>query len=196
MKYLYQNISTLSESNLVDTFSEWSPLTTYSFESGTPTNASVVRYGSYYYRSVIDGNLNNNPEEYENIKWTKYGISNKYALLDLHSTSSSVSLTNELMVKFRQIDIGSIAIGNINARKIVIQLLDASDTVDWEYDSGYFDNEGVIDYYSYIYEPYDSKIIRAILKDLPFLDYYVKVTLYSVGEDSKASCGFLIDVVS
>lgn len=192
MQYIYQNISELADSNLVEIYNEWSPTTTYSFESGTPTNASVVRYGAYYYRSVVSGNLNNNPEEYENIKWTKYGVSNKFALLDLSSNSSSIALDSNLMVKFRQSNIGTIGFGNFDARKVVVQLLNSSNVVSWEYDTGYFLNEGVTDYYSYIYETYDYKIYRAMIVNLPFIDYYVKITFYAQGELTTTSCGFLV----
>ena len=44
---------------------------------------AIVRYGNYYYRTLINGNTEYNPEEYLGTKWVRYGVSNKFAMLDL-----------------------------------------------------------------------------------------------------------------
>ena len=148
MQYLAQQVTSFLDTNLTDTYSDWSSSTTYSFESGTPTNASVARYETYYYRSVVNSNLNNNPITTENIKWTKYGVSNKFAMLDLASNTKSIYNAGNLYVTFLQNQINTLTIGNYEAETITVQILTESNSVVWEYTTDSSTNDLVEDYWT------------------------------------------------
>lgn len=192
MKYVYQQLTNIVDTNLTDTYPEWNPSTTYIFESGTPTSSSIVRYGTFYYRSVVDGNIGNNPEDTENVKWTKYGISNKYAMLDMSSNTKSFVEDGNLWVKFSQTDIGTIGFGNFEAGKIVVELINNSDEILWSYDTGYFYNETVVDYYTYMYDGYVYEIDRGMIIDLPIKTDYVKITFYSASPEVRTAVGYIV----
>ena len=86
MQYVKQELTEFTSTNLTDIYPDWSPTTAYVVEPDNAlTSASVVRYGSYYYRSVTSANLGFNPNTYSDIKWVKHAVSNKYAMLDMSS---------------------------------------------------------------------------------------------------------------
>lgn len=93
MEYLEQGIDSFIASSIPDDFSEWVDTTTYirEFDEENLTDASTVRYGNYYFRSITDDNLGNNPEETLGIYWVRWNVSNKYALIDLRATTASTS---------------------------------------------------------------------------------------------------------
>lgn len=94
MEYLEQGIDSFIFSSLTDEFSEWVDTTTYirEFDAENLTDASTVRYGNYYFRSITDDNLNNNPEETLGVHWVRWDVSNKYAMIDLRATTASTSI--------------------------------------------------------------------------------------------------------
>lgn len=192
MQYLAQQITSFLATNLTDTYNDWSSSTTYSFESGTPTNSSVARYGTYYYRSVINSNLNNNPVATENIKWTKYSVSNKYAMLDLAANTKSIYNDGNLYVTFIQNQMTTLTIGNYEADTVTIEILDESDNILWTYTTDSSVNELVEDYWTYIYTDYGYEIDRAIKIDLPLIGYKVKVTFNKSVESDVTACGYLV----
>ena len=113
MQYIKQELTEFTSTNLTDSYSDWSPTTTYIVEADNAlTSASVTRYGSYYYRSVTNSNLNFNPNTYSDIKWVKYAVSNKYAMLDMSANSKSVVEGGDLTVTFIQNQSSVIGIGN------------------------------------------------------------------------------------
>lgn len=116
MKYLTQQITEYLSTNLVDTEAEWLVGTTYSV-------GDTVKYGNYYYKSVVDSNLGYNPEDYNDLKWFKYAVSNKYAMLDL-SASSKSSYTGNMEVVFTQDNKDTITIGNYTAANVLVEILD------------------------------------------------------------------------
>ena len=191
MEYVSQQITAFTATNLTDTYDDYNPATTYTFETGTPTNASVCRVGTYYYRSLINGNIGNEPTANEDVKWIKWGVSNKHAMLDFSAQSKS-TFAGDLYVIFKQNQIRTLGIGNYEAETITIEILDASGNVLWSYETDSSVNENVIDYWSYIYEDYGYQVDRAFKIDLPLVGDRVKVTFNKSSESTIASCGFLV----
>lgn len=191
MQYVAQQITAFTATNLSDTFSDYNPSTTYTFESGTPTNSSVARYGTYYYRSLVNSNLGNDPIEYENIKWIKWAVSNKFAMLDLQAQTKS-SYAGDMYVEFLQNRMTTIGIGNYEAEYITIEIKDNSDVVLWTYETDSSVNEFVTDYYSYMYEDYGYEVDRAFKIDLPLVGHKIKITFHKSAESDIAACGFLV----
>jgi len=191
MQYVSQQITSFLATNLTDTYLDYNPSTTYTFESGTPTNASVARYGTYYYRSLVNSNVGNTPPEYENIKWIKWEVSNKFAMLDLSAQSKS-RFTGDMYVEFLQGQMTTLGIGNYEAEYLTIEIKDALDVVLWTYNTTSSLNENVTDYYSYIYEGYGYQVDIAFKIDLPLFGYKVKVTFHKSAESTTSACGFLV----
>ena len=195
MQYVNQQITSFLATNLTDTYNDYNPSTTYTFETGTPTNASVARYGSYYYRSLVNGNIGNTPTDSENIKWLKWEVSNKYAMLDLSAQSKS-RFAGDMYVEFLQGQMRTLGIGNYEAEYITIEIKDSIGAVLWTYDTYSTLNENVTDYYSYIYEDYGYEVDRAFKINLPLVGYKIKVTFHKSTEATDTACGFLVGGVA
>ena len=194
MQYIKQELTEFTSTNLTDTYSDWSDLTTYIAEPDNAlTNASVARYGSYYYRSVTNSNLNFNPNTYSDIKWVKYAVSNKYAMLDMSANSKSVIEGGDLTVTFLQNQSSVIGIGNYEADYITIEIL-APDgtTVLWTYDTPSNINANVYDYYDYIYEPYTLDQDFTTKVNLPIQGRFVRMTFHKLFITNRSACGYLI----
>ena len=195
MQYVKQELTEYVSTNLTDIYNDWSPTTTYILEVDDEnlTNASIVRYGAYYYRSVTNNNLNFNPVEYENIKWVKYAVSNKFAMLDMSANSKSIVEGGNLTVTFLQNQASIIGIGNYEADYILIEIL-APDgvTVLWSYQTPSIINANVYDYYDYIYEPYllDQDFTTKI--SLPISGRYIRMTFTTLPLTGNSACGYLI----
>ena len=194
MQYIKQELTEFTSTNLTDSYPDWSPTTTYIVEPDNAlTSASIVRYGSYYYRSVTTTNLNFNPETYENIKWVKMGVSNKYAMLDLSANSKSTKQSGDLVVVFPQNYHYTLGLGNYDASSVLVEIL-AGDltTVLWSFSSLDSISLDVYDYYSYIYEPYSVDQNFSSKIELPITGVYIRVTFKRLPSLDLSSCGYLI----
>ena len=194
MQFVKQEITKYIDTNLTDEFDEWSPTTTYIVEENNNlTNASVVRYGTYYYRSVTNDNLNFNPEEYENIKWVKYKVSNKFAMLDMSANSKSVVENGDMFVIFPQNYMEVLGFGNYEADTILVELL-AEDmtTVVWSKETISLINLNVYDYWDYMYEPYIIDSNHTVKMNIPRLGKYVRVTFRQQPLNNRSACGYMI----
>ena len=194
MQYIKQELTEFTSTNLTDSYPDWSPTTTYIVEPDNAlTSASVVRYGSYYYRSVTSANLNFNPNTYSDIKWVKHAVSNKYAMLDMSSNSKSIYEGGDLTVTFLQNQSSVLGIGNYEADYITVEVL-ASDgtTILWMYNTLSNVNANVYDYYDYIYEPYNLDQDFTTKINLPIQGRYVRLTFYKLPLTNRSACGYLI----
>ena len=194
MQYIKQELTEFTSTNLTDSYPDWSPTTTYIVEPDNAlTSASVVRYGSYYYRSVTSANLKFNPSTYSDIKWVKHSVSNKYAMLDMSSNSKSVFEGGDLTVAFLQNQSSVLGIGNCEADYITIEVL-ASDgtTILWTYNTLSNVNANVYDYYDYIYEPYVLGQDFTTKVNIPIQGRYVRLTFHKLTLTNRAACGYLI----
>ena len=194
MYYIKQELTEFTSTNLTDTYSDWSPTITYIVEPDNAlTRASIARFGAYYYRSVTSTNLNFNPETYSNIKWVKYSVSNKYAMLDMSANSKSVVVGGDLTVTFLQNQSSILGIGNYEADYITIEIL-APDggTILWTYDTPSNINANVYDYYDYIYEPYALDQDFTTKVNLPLQGRYVRMTFHRLPLTGNSACGYLI----
>ena len=194
MQYIKQELTEFTSTNLTDSYPDWSPTTTYTVEPDNAlTSASVVRYGSYYYRSVTSANLNFNPNTYADIKWVKHSVSNKYAMLDMSSNSKSIVEGGDLTVTFLQNQSSILGIGNYEADYITIDIL-APDgtTLIWTYNTPSNINANVYDYYDYIYEPYNLDHDFTTKINLPIQGRYVRLTFHKLLATNRSACGYLI----
>jgi len=167
---------------------------------GTGTGTAITTYnvgdysllGSFVFKAVSN-HTNKSPATYEGVYWVKWQISNKWAMLDLSAQSKSYVNAGNLTVEFLQNRMGTLAIGNYEAEYVTISILDTDGTtVLWTYNNESALNENVIDYYSYIYEPYGYQVDRAIKIVLPLWGYKVKVVFHISGDATRTACGFLV----
>ena len=194
MQYIKQELTEFTSTNLTDSYPDWSPTTIYIVEPDNAlTSASIVRYGSYYYRSVTSANLNFNPSTYSDIKWVKHSVSNKYAMLDMSSNSKSVFEGGDLTVTFLQNQSSVLGIGNYEADYITVEVL-ASDgtTILWMYNTLSNVNANVYDYYDYIYEPYVLGQDFTTKVNIPIQGRYIRLTFHKLTLTNRAACGYLI----
>ena len=194
MYYIKQELTEFTSTNLTDTYSDWSPTTTYIVEPDNAlTSASIVRFGAYYYRSVTSTNLNFSPDIYSDIKWVKHAVSNKYAMLDMSANSKSVFEGGDLTVTFLQNQASIVGIGNYEADYITIEIL-APDgvTILWAYDTPSNINANVYDYYDYIYEPYNLDQEFTTKVNLPIQGRFVRMTFHKLLITNRSACGYLI----
>jgi len=125
MKYLQQAITEFSYSTLVNDYDDYNPATTYVLEVDDEnlTNASVVRLGNFYYRSLINDNVGFDPVEFEKIKWVKWAVANKYAMIDLASTTASSASGTDIVVEFPRGLIDTLTLGYYTAREVLVEHL-------------------------------------------------------------------------
>jgi hypothetical protein len=194
VQYVTQQISDFLVTNLTQEFPDWSSTTTYIFEPGSPTSASIVFYNNYFYRSLVGTNINFNPEEYLNIKWVKWEVSNTYAMIDLHSGTKSYKDAGNIDVTFSLVKgIDTIGIGYYEAETITVQILDSTDAILWEYTTESSVNSNVADWWTYIYTDYNYEVDRATIIKLPeTLGTKVRVVFNKSSEATRTACGFLI----
>lgn len=195
MQYVKQQLTEFVSSNLTDIYDEWIPTKTYTVESDNNalTNASMVRYGAFYYRSVTENNINFNPLVYENIKWVKHSVSNKFAMLDMSANSKSEKIGGDIVVTFLQNQAGVIGVGNYGADSILVEILGFDGTtVIWSYETPSTVNAMVYDYWTYIYEPYSLDQNFTTKISLPITGLYVRMTFKALTLTGNSSCGYLI----
>jgi len=166
--------------------------------AGTGTAITTYNVGDYsllgsFVFKAVSNHTNKSPLNYEGVYWVKWQISNKWAMLDLSAQSKSYVDAGNLTVEFLQNRMGTLAIGNYEAEYVTISILDTDGTtVLWTYNNESVLNENVIDYYSYIYEPYGYQVDRAIKIVLPLWGYKVKAVFHLSGDATRTACGFLV----
>lgn len=193
MQYVKQQLTEFVSSNLTDIYDEWNPDTIYTVEmdNNALTNASMVRFGSFYYRSATENNKGFNPVEYENIKWVKHSVSNKFAMLDTSANSKSEKIDGDIEVTFLQNQAEVMGIGNYEADRILIEIIGFDGTtVIWS--SVASSTINVYDYWDYIYEPYNYHYDSTTKVSLPVKGLYIRLTFKKSLLTGNSSCGYLI----
>lgn len=193
MYYVKQQITGFTASNLTETYPEWNPATTYIFQETSPTSASIVRYGSWYYRSLINGNLNFDPETYENVKWVKYQVANSHAMLDLSAQSKS-RLAGDISVTFALPTMADIiGVGYYEADTVLIELLDDLNNVVWSQETASTYSENVYDWYTWTFAEKIQDLDRSIAIRIPiYIATKARVTFNRFIYQTESACGFLI----
>jgi len=198
MRIVPQEISKsdIISSTVVDEYNIWDSNKTYS-PSATLSNDNIALFNEYYYRSVAV-TTGDTPLENEGTKWIKWGVSNKYSMFDLRSTTSSSSDNQDIVVEFDRGFINSIVIGNYVAKQVKIEVVDK--TTNDVYETIYKDssvNQYVFDYWDYIYEPYFNDVSRGLYFEINKYESGVnntkiRVTFVVDPITNTTSCGYLI----
>jgi len=193
MKYVKQQITEFLATNITQLYSDYNPLTTYIYQDETAlTSASVVRYGSYYYRSLVNSNIGNNPEETENKQWVRWKVDNTHALIDEKALTKTVVSDQDIVVEVLRGSIDTLCIGYFSASMVKVEHFNSLGVLmgDFTQIFKYSVNEEVFDLWSYIYSSYTNSVDRSIKIDIPPIGYKLKITISKYG--NQAVCGFLI----
>lgn len=183
MRYVKQEITDFLTSTVSETYPTWSGASTYSV-------GDIVFHDNYLYKSSSNNNLDNNPTNYEGLYWIKWGISNKYAMIDSQATTKTTD-TSDIVVTFNLGNIDTLAIGYYSAETLRIENIDNSDNVLYSQEVNQSSNENVIDYYSYIYEEYSIQTDKGAYFNIPRIGTKIRVSFLK-GNLSSVNCGFLI----
>jgi len=93
LHYVQQFIDGYTDHNMPQEIEDYNSAFTYQVSSNDPLpsgdGGAIVRFGNYYYRTLINDNTGNDPIETLGTKWVRYGVSNAYAMLDLSAGSKS-----------------------------------------------------------------------------------------------------------
>ncbi len=134
MLLLPQAIKEYTAINIEDRWSNWNAGTTYNF-------GDIAFYGHYYYKSVIDGNVGRIPED-DTTHWLRWDVSNRYAQIDLQATTKTTCdhttkigglAPYTLISEFQNDRYDAIALGEVYALSVTIEILDSLDAVVWTY---------------------------------------------------------------
>ena len=187
MQVLQQKITEFTYSNLTETYALWSASTTYAV-------GAKVRIGAYIYESVTANNLNNNPIATENARWLRVDVSNKYAMLDLRANTKGITVGGDTVVEFQQNFMDTLAIGNYEANKVKVEILDESGVVLWTYQTPESISSTVIDWWTWTYEPYAYEVNRGIMIKLGVVSQTttVRVTFKYIDIIERTACGYLV----
>lgn len=182
MLYVNQNISSFTATNLTESVSAWSSATAYAV-------GNYALKGVYIYKCV-SAHTNKDPEEYNGIYWSKWDVSNKYAMLDLKAQTKSTYAGN-MYVEFSNTSITSIGVGYFTADTVLVEVL-RSGLVVWSHETETAVNDNVYDYWDYIYEDYTYSVDRSMYIPLQEMGDTVRVTFNAASGLSQTSCGFLV----
>lgn len=196
MKFLRQQILEFTSINIPATYPDWDETESYIRETdeNNLTLNSVALMDNFYYRSVSEPNLGNNPLETLGIHWTKHKVSNRYAMIDLRSQTSTVSVGNSIVVEFIRGDIDTLGLGNFGASKVIVEYIDELDVVESQYTQEYIfgENEGVENFVDLVDTPYSDRVDRGVYMQIYNTGYKIRVTFEVVASTNKTTVGYMI----
>ncbi len=193
MQYVAQQLTGFTATNIVEEYADYDPLEPYILETTTLSNASVVRYGNYYYRSLTNNNIGFNPELYLNIKWIILKPSNVYSMLDLQGQTRTVVNASSFYVEFDTPTLAdTIGFGYLDCSKLTIEQFDGLGNIIPELTQIIENsaNENVSDYYTYIYSTYTYNKNRAELIKISPAGSKIRITFEHI--TNVISIGYLV----
>lgn len=149
----------LISSNATETYAAWSSGTTYAKDA-------FVDYGTHIYQSLVNSNLNNQPDISPTF-WQLVGPDNTHAMFD-NQVSTQTSASPSLNVTIAPgVATNSLAFLNLeNATSLVVNITDGPSGPNIYSKTIGLDDTPMIDWYMYFFEPYDLKT-DVVLTDIP-----------------------------
>ena len=146
-------------SNATEDYANWSAATTYA------KNAKVD-YGTHYYNSLVNSNLNNIPDVVGSTFWEFISPDNKHAMFDGQISTETTKASSPLIVTVASGIVNSIALLGLTGKTVSVDIRDAgasppiySRTIDLE-------GSIILDWYMYFFEPFEQ-LSEVVLTDLP-----------------------------
>jgi hypothetical protein len=146
-------------SNATEAYAAWSSGTTYAKDA-------KVDYGTHYYNSLVNSNLNNIPDVVGSTFWEFIGPDNKHAMFDGQISTETTKATSPLIVTIGAGIVNSIALLGLTGKTVSVVMRDGgasppvySRTIDLE-------GSIILDWYMYFFEPFEQ-LSEVVLTDLP-----------------------------
>jgi hypothetical protein len=146
-------------SNATEAYANWSAATTYAKDA-------KVDYGTHYYNSLVNSNLNNIPDVVGSTFWEFIGPDNKHAMFDGQISTETTKASSPLIVTVASGIVNSIALLGLTGKSVSVVIRDGgasppvySRTIDLE-------GSIILDWYMYFFEPFEQ-LSEVVLTDLP-----------------------------
>jgi hypothetical protein len=161
-------------SNATETYSAWSSGTTYSKDQ-------KVDYGSHYYNSLVNSNLNNIPDVVGSTYWEQIGPDNKHAMFDGQVSTETTKATSPLTVTIETGIVNSVAMVGLTGSSVTITVRDNGASPPVYTRTVGLDGTIITDWYMYFFEPF-VQLGEVVLTDLPpYLNAEVTMSLTGGG---------------
>lgn len=160
-------------SNAVEAYAAWSAVTSYSKDQ-------IVDYGTFYYISLVNTNLNHLPDEVGSTYWAVVSPDNKHAMFD-GQVSTTTTSTSPLTVTVATGIVNSVALIGLVGSSVTIEVTDGGASPEVYSRTVNLDGTIILDWYMYFFEPF-VQLAEVVLTDLPpYLNAEVTMTLTSGG---------------
>lgn len=148
----------LVSSNATEAYATWSSATTYA------KNAKVD-HGSHYYNSLVNSNLNNNPDTSPTF-WEIIGPDNTHAMFDGQVSTETTKATSPLVVTVACGIVNSVALVGLVGSSVNITVRDDGASPPVYSRTIGLDGTIITDWYMYFFEPF-VQLGEVVLTDLP-----------------------------
>lgn len=183
MKFVKQEILDYTSTEITESVAQWVSTTTYAV-------GDTVLRGNYIWKNSFTANLNNEPVEGSN-KWVKWGVSNKYSLIDLRSSTATVTST-DCTITFDRGNMDTLIVGNFTATSFTIENISADGlTVYHTQTFTQSANGDVVDYYTYFYSAYTLESDRGIYFTIPQIGDKLRISFVK-GTFAQVKIGFIV----
>ncbi len=156
MLILNQAIKDYTYINIITRYPDWTAGNTYVF-------GDIAFYNQYYYKSVTDDNIGNTPDS-DSLHWLRWSVSNRFAQIDLQARTTTICDSSTkvggtapytLVSEFQNNRYDAIALGGVFASSILVEIVDSLDAVVFSvYEDLTNRRNGVVDWFTYYYEPF------------------------------------------
>jgi len=193
MIVIEQDIKDYLSINIETTNENWDENTTYNF-------GDIRFYNHHYYRSVIDNNLGNIPVD-SSSEWLMWKVSNRYAQIDLRSTTYTVwntdtaldILDDGLISSFVNTGYDNLAFGGVTGENITIYMYDQYDALQYTFTKDVYDRPDSNNWHGYYFDPFSTSIEESFLFRLPPVDGgYIEVKVQAGIDTGVAEVGYML----
>jgi hypothetical protein len=158
LKPIEFQVSQLISTNAVETYPAWSAATTYAKDA-------YVDYGTYIYQSLVNSNLNKQPN-ISPTDWILVGPDNTHAMFD-NQVSTQTSSTSPLIVTVAPGKVvNSLAFLNLEGSSLSVVMTDGAGGPTVYSSTTSLDDTIILDWYMYFFEEYNPRT-EVILTGIP-----------------------------
>jgi len=186
-----QELLEYNDINIETRYQNFDPSVTYGY-------GDVTFYDHYYYKSVIDGNVGNNPWDSPTL-WLRWSISNRYAQIDLRATTETVwnvdtaiSINDDALVcSYQNNNYATISFGNITGTSVLVELLDGA-TVVWSSEKIIPIRSGANTWYNFYYDSFDRQGVKAAAYFQLPTSFGTTIRTTITAYNGTAACGYCV----
>jgi len=146
-------------SNATEAYAAWSSVTTYAKDA-------KVDYGTHYYISLVNSNLNNIPDAVGSTAWAFLSPDNKHAMFDGQISTETTKATSPLVVTVACGIVNSIALLGLTGTSVSIVMRDGGASPPVYSRTINLEGSIILDWYMYFFEPFEL-LSEVVLTDLP-----------------------------